>query len=61
MNPLSPSFGPAAAGGDITRTLSSSIESLLGVPDLAGLGAALHGSTSPKEAGFGVDEARGSV
>jgi hypothetical protein len=36
-------------------------ESLLGVPDLAGLGTALHGSTSPYDAlAFGMDAASGS-
>jgi len=36
-------------------------ESLLGVPDLAGLGTALQGSTSPYDAlAFGIEAASGS-
>jgi len=36
-------------------------ESLLGVPEFAGLGTALQGSTSPYDAlAFGIEAARGS-
>ena len=50
---------PEPTAGGITSS-----ESLLGVPDLAGLGADDQGSTSPNEElpkeGLGIDDARGS-
>jgi hypothetical protein len=60
LRPTLPVASPFKPAGDVLVTASS--ESLLGVLDLAGLGTADQGSTSPKPPpGFGVLCASGST